>query len=74
MKKYRLIVSKVVSDECASGDPDAAAKRLAVLESLTFVATTPAVDDLASQLIDGLAVPKTEPAMRFTFRVPRSTG
>jgi hypothetical protein len=61
VKKYRLFVSKVVSDECASGDPDAAAERLAVLKSLAFVATTSAVDDLARLLIDNLAVPKTEP-------------
>ena len=60
-KKYRLFVSQVVTDECASGDPDAAAERLGVLATLEFVATTPPVDDLARQLIEKFAVPKTEP-------------
>ena len=61
VKKYRLFVSTVVADECASGDPDAAAERLDVLGKLEFVATTPQVDDLARQLIDNFAVPKNEP-------------
>lgn len=61
VEKYRFIVSKVVADECASGDLEAAAERLAVLEPLEFVATSPEVDELAHQLIDRFAVPKTEP-------------
>ncbi len=61
VKKYRLFVSKVVTDECASGDPDAATERLDVLATLELVATTPPVDDLARQLIDKFAVPKSEP-------------
>lgn len=61
VEKYRFIVSKVVADECASGDPEAAAERLAVLESLEFVATSPQVDELARQLIDRFAIPKAEP-------------
>jgi predicted nucleic acid-binding protein len=61
VQKYRLFVSKVVSDECASGDPEAAAERLAILDSLEFVATTRLVDDLARRLIEKHAVPRTEP-------------
>lgn len=59
--KYRFFVSKVVADECAGGDPDAAKERLEVLDSLEFIATSPAVDDLARKLIEGFAVPKSEP-------------
>lgn len=59
--KYRFFVSKVVADECAAGDADAAKERLEVLDSLKFIATSPAVDDLARKLIEGFAVPKTEP-------------
>lgn len=59
--RYRLFVSKVVADECAAGDPDAAKERLAVLDSLEFIATSPAVDELARKLIDDFAVPNTEP-------------
>lgn len=59
--KYRLFVSNVVADECAAGDPEAAKERLAVLDSLEFIATSPAVDQLARNLIEEFAVPKTEP-------------
>lgn len=59
--KYRFFVSKVVADECAAGDPDAAKERLDILESLEFIATSPSVDELAHKLIEEFAVPKTEP-------------
>ena len=59
--KYRFFVSKVVADECAAGDADAARERLEVLDSLEFIATSPFVDELASKLIEGFAIPKTEP-------------
>jgi len=50
--KYRFFVSKVVADECAAGDPDAAKERLDILESLEFIATSPSVDQLAHKLIE----------------------
>ena len=59
--KYRFFVSKVVADECAAGDPDAAKERLDILDSLEFIATSPAVDALAHKLIERSAVPKSEP-------------
>jgi hypothetical protein len=59
--KYRFFVSRVVADECAAGDPDAAKERLDILDSLEFIATSPSVDKLAHKLIEGFAVPKTEP-------------
>ena len=59
--KYRLFVSSVVADECGAGDPEAAKERIAVLDSLEFIATSPAVDQLARNLIEEFAVPKTEP-------------
>ncbi len=59
--EYRFFVSKVVADECAAGDPDAAKERLEVLDSLEFLATSPSVDELARKLIEEFAVPKTEP-------------
>jgi len=61
VKKYRLIVSRLVADECCMGDPQAAKERLDVLDSLEFVATSALVDDLARQLMLYHAVPKTEP-------------
>ncbi len=61
VKKYRLIVSKLVADECSMGDPQAAKERLDVLDSLEFVATSALVADLARKLMLYHAVPKTEP-------------
>ena len=57
----RFFVSKVVADECAAGDADAARERLEVLDSLEFIATSPSVDELAGKLIEEFAIPKTEP-------------
>jgi len=48
-------------DECAAGDSDLAKERLAVLDSLEFLSTSPSVDELARKLIEGFAVLKTEP-------------
>ena len=59
--KYRFYVSKVVADECATGDTNAANERLFVLDSLEFLAMSPSVDELAAKLIAEFAVPKTEP-------------
>ena len=58
---YRLLVSQLVADECGSGDTEAAAERLAVLDSLEFVQASDDADDLARQLIAAGAIPATEP-------------
>lgn len=59
--KYRFFVSKVVADECAAGDADAARARLEVPDSLECIATSPSVDELAGKPIEKFAIPKTEP-------------
>lgn len=59
--KYRFFVSKVVADECVAGDPERAKERLKVLDSQEFIATSPSVDELAHKVIEGFAIPKTEP-------------
>jgi predicted nucleic acid-binding protein len=59
--QYRLFVSSVVADECAAGDLNAAKERLATLDSIEFIATSPAVDELARKLMEEFAVPLTEP-------------
>jgi predicted nucleic acid-binding protein len=61
LSHYRCFASKVVAAECAAGDPTAAKDRLEVLDSVEFIATSPAVDELARKLIAEFAVPKTEP-------------
>lgn len=58
---YRLLVSKIVADECGAGDKDAAAERLNVLGTLEFLTATMEADALAKDLIAGHAIPATEP-------------
>jgi hypothetical protein len=58
---YRLFVSRIVADECSAGDADAAAERLVVLDSLEFLAASAEADELAKKLVEGRAIPETEP-------------
>ena len=44
-RTHRLFVSRLVVDECAAGDPIAAAERLAVLNSLEFLAASAQADE-----------------------------
>ncbi len=55
---YALYVSQVVVDEAGDGDPEAAKRRLAVLEGVDLLETTDAAIDLAEALIDEGAVPE----------------
>lgn len=61
INEYRLFVSRIVADECGAGDKDAAAERLAILDSLEFLTATKEADALANELIAGHAIPATEP-------------
>ena len=36
-QEFRLLVSQLVAEQCASGDSEAASERLAVLDQLTFI-------------------------------------
>ena len=61
IRDYRLFVSRLVADECAAGDPEVAAERLAVLDSMEFLAASAEADEFAKQLIAGGAIPESEP-------------
>lgn len=61
LTKHRLFVSRLVADECGAGNVEAAAERLAALNSLEFLAASAEVDELAELLITGRAIPETEP-------------
>jgi hypothetical protein len=60
-RDYRVFVSRLVADECAAGDPEVAAQRLAVLDSLEFLAASALADELAGQLILDGPIPESEP-------------
>lgn len=49
--EYELFVSQAVWQECAAGDPEAARKRLAVLEGMAVLSVTEEMIRLAQSLI-----------------------
>jgi hypothetical protein len=60
-ENYRLFVSRLVADECGVGDAEVAAERLAVLDSLEFLAASVGADGLAELLVADHAIPETAP-------------
>jgi predicted nucleic acid-binding protein len=55
---YELCVSTVVVDEAASGNAEAAQKRLALLVDVTMLEVTEAAIRLAGQLVEQKAIPQ----------------
>jgi predicted nucleic acid-binding protein len=55
--EYELCISQVVWQECRVGDPEAARKRLAVLEGLAVLAVTEEMIELAERLIAQRLIP-----------------
>jgi len=55
--RYELLVSRVVWQECAAGDPEAARTRLAAMEGLGMLAVTQDMVELASELVTRGALP-----------------
>ena len=54
---YELLISQVVRQECASGDAEAAARRLAALEGLDVLAVTEDMISLAGELLAQQIIP-----------------
>lgn len=50
-------MSQLVIDECAAGDPQAAARRIEILNDLEIIASDAITQDLTRRLIDSQAVP-----------------
>lgn len=59
--KYRLLISEVVVDECAGGDPTAAKERLDEIDALDRLDITEEARDLADELTSAGAIPESEP-------------
>ena len=57
---FELFISQVVIDEAKLGDPQAAAKRLKVLENIAHLDISKEIADFADNLIDNRIVPKSE--------------
>lgn len=58
---YDLRISDLVITECSAGDPTAAAERLQLVEGITLLTPDESAESLADKLIDGKAVPDSEP-------------
>lgn len=56
--RFDLVISQVVREEAAVGDPEAARARLAALAPLTALAAPVEARELARRLVDASAVPK----------------
>ena len=58
---HKLLISQLVVDECLAGDPDAAQERLDELAGIPRLVITDAARILADALMDGKAIPTSEP-------------
>ena len=72
--RYRLLISALVLDECAGGDPTAAKERLDAVASLALLDVTDAVDDLAGRLTANGAIPSSEPRDAFHIAIAAVNG
>ena len=59
LPKFAPVVSQVVLDEISSGDPDAVAKRLALVRGMDVLEMTGEVQSLAIEYFEGIALPET---------------
>ncbi|WP_153558783.1 type II toxin-antitoxin system VapC family toxin [Roseimaritima sediminicola] len=60
-ERYELFVSALVVEECNGGDPQAASERFAVIGNLPMLDGGDDAKSLADSLLDGNAVPRSEP-------------
>jgi predicted nucleic acid-binding protein len=72
--RYQLHLSGLVLDECAGGDPSAAAERLQDIQTLDLLAASTDVDGLAKALIAGNAIPASEPRDAFHVAIAAVHG
>ena len=72
--QYRLLISQLVLDECAGGDPAAARERLDAVASLALLDVTDAVDELADNLTTNGAIPPSEPRDAFHIAIAAVNG
>ncbi|MBI3048089.1 MAG: type II toxin-antitoxin system VapC family toxin [Acidobacteria bacterium] len=54
---FEIVISQVVLDEAGAGDPEAAHRRLALIEGLPLLDMTSAVETLAATLIEEVPLP-----------------
>jgi predicted nucleic acid-binding protein len=73
-ERYRVVVSQVVIDECASGDPVAAKERLQLIDGVQVLAVSEDARNLAAQLMARHGIPETEPRDALHISVAAANG
>ena len=73
-KRYRLLASQLVIDECSAGDPTAAQERLVAINGMEMLDTSDAVEDLAEALVLNGAVPAAQPRDAFHIAIAAING
>ena len=72
--RFRLIVSQLVAEECAAGDMDAAAERLAFLKTLELVQAAEDAKVLAARLHSSSAIPSSQPRNALHISIAATNG
>ena len=72
--RFRLIVSQLVAEECAAGDLDAAAERLAFLKTLELVQAEEDAKFLAARLHSSSAIPSSQPRNALHISIAATNG
>ena len=57
--KFNVVTSRLVLDEAAKGDPDAAKRRLAMLADIPVLEPNPDVETVVEQLVSRSLIPET---------------
>ena len=60
-ERFELFVSQLVVRECSDGNPDAVKDRLDSIDGISVLPITPHAESLADALIQGRAVPESQP-------------
>ena len=60
-ERFDLFVSQLVVRECSDGDADAVKDRLSSIDNISVLPITPDAETLAGALIQGHAVPGSQP-------------
>lgn len=71
---FEAYASDLVAGEAEKGNPEAAAARLKEIENLPMLEITTEAEDLASALIEGSAIPESEPEDALHLGIAASNG
>lgn len=71
---FELFVSELVLEEASAGDPEAAARRAAVLQGLPVIDVTPLTEELAERILQSVGLPMRARADALHIALAASQG